>query len=64
VILLAYVIGSLALACGTGLVFLGLLKMEGREDMGSVSPGWRMRHVPPPKRENETDRILPFRRVG
>ena len=37
--LLAYVVGSLALAIGTGIVCLALLKMERPEEMGSVS-GW------------------------
>ena len=41
--LLAYVVGSLALAIGTGIVILALLKMERREDRGRVGKGWMHR---------------------
>jgi hypothetical protein len=41
---LAYFLGSLALAAGLGLVILALLKLEGREDRGHVSKGWRKDH--------------------
>jgi len=39
----AYVIGSLALAAGTGLVCVALLKLERPEDLGRVSQGWLRR---------------------
>lgn len=42
--LLAYFIGSLALAAGTGLVIVALLRMESKEREGYVSKGWRYRH--------------------
>jgi hypothetical protein len=42
---LAYVIGSIALACGTGLVTLLLLNLEKRRrDDGRLSQDWRMKH--------------------
>jgi hypothetical protein len=43
--LLAYVIGSIALACGAGLVALALLNMEKRnQDEAKLSQDWRMKH--------------------
>ena len=39
-ILLAYVVGSLALGAGTGLLLLALLRMEQHEPKGYVGKGW------------------------
>jgi hypothetical protein len=41
---LALVIGSLALAAGTGLVIVALLHLESSEREGYVSEGWRYDH--------------------
>lgn len=37
----AYVVGSLALAAGVGLVLLSLLRLEMRQPEGRVSEGWK-----------------------
>lgn len=43
--LLAYVVGSIALACGAGLVILALLNLERRDrDEAKLSQDWRMKH--------------------
>lgn len=41
---LALVIGSLALAAGTGLLIVALLHLESKEREGFVSKGWRYDH--------------------
>ena len=43
---LAYVIGSIALACGAGLVILCLMNLEERErqDEAKLSQDWRRKH--------------------
>jgi hypothetical protein len=53
VTILAYFIGSLALAAGTGLLIVALVRLEAGEPEGRVSPGWRMRHAPGAERQSE-----------
>lgn len=41
---LVYVVGAVALAGGSVLVGWALWRMDRREDLGTVSPGWRWRN--------------------
>ena len=52
--LLLSILGGLALALGSGVVFLALLGLEEDEPEGFVSKGWRIRHAPGGERENQT----------
>jgi len=60
--LLLYVLGGLALAMGSGMVFLALLGLEEDEPEGVVSKGWRIRHAPGGERENGSIHVVHPRR--